>query len=117
MPLSSFEADRVRILHMIDAGKQPLEFARDRSRGDLDSNAMFRRAVVHCLQEIGEAAVQISQDTRAVLPGVPWTQITRMRNRLVHGYFAVNLDLVWDVISNELNPLIEDLERFPDSQK
>ena len=99
-------------MHMIDAGKQALDFAKGRSRNDLDSNTMFRRAVVNCLQEIGEAAVQVTPATRQLMPKVPWVQITRMRNRLVHAYFAVNPDLVWDVLSDELSGLVDELEMF-----
>jgi len=97
---------------MVDAGKQALEFSRNRGRGDLDIDVMFRRAVVNCLQEIGEAAIQVSPATQVAIPGVPWMQIARMRNRLVHAYFAINLDLVWDVLISDLSPLIGQLDLF-----
>jgi uncharacterized protein with HEPN domain len=112
MPLNSADADRVRVLHMIDAGQHALEFTKGRERADFDSDAMLQRAVVNCLQEIGEAAIQVSENTRLRLKGVPWIQIARMRNRLVHAYFAINLDLVWDVVINDLRPLIDQLETF-----
>ena len=97
---------------MIDAGKQAMTFAKGRGRTDLDTDMMFRRAVVNRLQEIGEAAIQVSLATQRAIPAVPWMQITRMRNRLVHAYFAINLDLVWDVFVSDLSPLIEQPEEF-----
>ena len=68
---------------------------------------MFRRAVVHCIQEIGEAAAQVSEESRRQTPDIPWPQIVGMRHRLVHVYFAINLDLVWEVIVRDLPPLIQ----------
>ena len=112
MPDESLKSDLVRIMHMVDAGKQAMDFAKGRTRNDLDIDAMFRRAIVNCLQEIGEAAVQISPTTQLLIPNIPWMQITRMRNRLVHAYFAINLDLVWDVLVTDLSPLIDQLSAF-----
>ena len=71
---------------------------------------MFRRAVVHCIQEIGEAAARISPETRAVVAGVPWKQIVGMRHRIVHEYFNVDTNLVWEVLDRDLQPLIEALD-------
>jgi uncharacterized protein with HEPN domain len=112
MQHDSLNADLVRIKHMIGAAREAMAFAEGRGRTDLESDAMFRRAVVNCLQEIGEAGGQVSAATQVGMPNVPWIQINRMRHRLVHGYFAINLDLVWDVLASDLAPLIPQLEAF-----
>ena len=59
---------------------------------------------------IGEAASRISEETRARHPNIPWTQIIGMRNRIVHGYFAIRLDRVWQTVQDDLPPLIAQLE-------
>ncbi len=105
-------ADRVRLTHVLAAAREALQFARDRERVHLDSDPMFRRAVVHCVQEIGEAAARVSEETRARAPGIPWTQIVGMRHRLVHAYFAINADLVWEVLQRDLGPLVAELEKL-----
>lgn len=105
-------ADRVRLTHVLAAAREALDFARGRSRADLDSQPMFRRAVVHCVQEIGEAAARVSDETRALAPRVPWMQIVGMRHRLVHAYFSVNADLVWEVLQRDLDPLVVELEKL-----
>ena len=69
---------------------------RDQFTGDLRT----QRAVELLIVIIGEAATQVSAETRGALPVLPWRQITAMRNRLVHHYFKIDLDLVWDVVSN-----------------
>lgn len=110
MPPEITKLDRVRLAHMLEAAQQALQFSRGRDRSNLDTDVMYRRAVIHCIQEIGEAAVRISQQTRDSIPGVPWKQIVGMRHRLVHVYFEINLDLVWEVVVKDLSPLAEALE-------
>jgi uncharacterized protein with HEPN domain len=108
-------ADSVRLRHMLDAAREALRFSVGRDRSSLDSDAMYRRAVVSCIQEIGEAAVRVSPAARALAPGIPWRQITDMRNRLVHAYFSINADLVWVVIDRDLPPLVQLLEQTLDN--
>ena len=62
-------------------------------------------AVIRNLQVIGEAAKKVSLKTRAATPEIPWSDIAGMRDRVVHHYFGVSLDIVWDVIANHLPPL------------
>ncbi len=112
MPTNSPIADRIRMRHMLDAAQQALDFARGRSRADLDGDAMFRRAVTHCIQEIGEAAGHVSEATRAGVPAVPWRQVVGMRHNLVHAYFNIKHEAVWQVLSRELQPLIDSLEAY-----
>ena len=106
MPPESEAHDRIRMRHMLDAAEEALSYSKGRGRLDLDTDRMYRRAVVHCLQEIGEAAARVSPDGRTLAPSVPWQQIVGMRHRLVHNYFDINADLVWEVIDRELAPLI-----------
>jgi len=101
--------DRVRLRHMLEAAQQALDFSRGRDRGSLDSDPMYRRALVNCIQEIGEAAVQVSEETRNRVTALPWKKIVGMRNRLVHVYFNINLDLVWEVVAKDLTPLVKAL--------
>ena len=61
---------------------------------------------------IGEAAARVSAETKQNQPDVPWSEIVGMRNRLVHGYFEVNLQRVWDTVQNELATLIDQVEQI-----
>jgi uncharacterized protein with HEPN domain len=110
MPRDPFSDDRIRMHHMLDAAREALEFSRGRERRDLDTDRMYRRAVVHCLQEIGEAAARVTPAGRTLAPWVPWQQIVGMRHRLVHSYFDINADLVWEVIDRDLAPLVHALQ-------
>lgn len=63
-------------------------------------------AVLRNLEIIGEATKQLSESVREQAPHIPWRNIARMRDKLIHHYFGVNLDIVWHVIQNDLLPLM-----------
>ena len=69
------EKDAVRLRHMLDAAELALRFCAGRSRGDLDTDAMLRFALVHAITVVGEAASKVSQPTRQVLTGIRWVSI------------------------------------------
>src|SRR5690349_441000 len=117
MPRDPASEDLTRMRHMLDAAVEALTFSRGRGRDDLDSDRMYHRAVVHCLQEIGEAAARVSPAGRTLAPSVPWQQIVGMRHRPVHVYFAINSDLVWEVIDRDLAPLVNALQPVIDAAK
>jgi uncharacterized protein with HEPN domain len=93
------QPDLVRVLHMRDAARQALEFTVGRSRADLDEDAMLMLALTRLLEIIGEAAKYVSEPTRAMAPEIPWREIAGTRDRIAHGYFDINLDIVWDILS------------------
>ena len=80
-----------------------------RSREDLDADRMFSRAVVRDIEIVGEAASQVTPETRESLSTIPWASVVGMRNRLVHGYFDIDLDRVWDTVKEDLPALISEL--------
>jgi uncharacterized protein with HEPN domain len=63
------------------------------------------------LEVVGEAAARVTAPTRSRLSAVPWQSIVGMRNRLIHGYDEVDLDVVWEVVEKDLPPLIEALDK------
>jgi uncharacterized protein with HEPN domain len=100
--------DEIRLRHMLDAVREAMSFARHRTRQDLDADRMLVLAVVKDIEIIGEAANSISQETRARLRHIPWRDIVGMRNRLIHAYFDVDLDVVWQTVTSDL-PALEPL--------
>lgn len=97
---------------MLDAAREAVNFAATHERVDLDRNHLLALGLVKVIAIIGEAAARVSEDARQTLPDVPWSQIVGMRNRLVHGYFDVDLDRVWDTIVDDLPSLISSLEQI-----
>ena len=102
--------DTIRLRHMLDAAREALEFTRGQSRTDLNTDRKLVLAIVKGIEIIGEAACQVSPTTRDRLPGIPWNDIMGMRNRLVHAYFDINLDMLWKTVQEDLPPLITELD-------
>ncbi len=107
--------DRVRLQHMLDAGQEALAFAGNHERDDLYRDRMLLLALVKCIEIIGEAAGKVSDDVRADAPDIPWPNIVAMRNRLIHGYFDINPDIVWRTVDEEIPRLIVPLKRLLES--
>lgn len=102
--------DTVRLRHMLDAAREAVSFAEGQSRSALDQNRMLVLSIVKAIEILGEAASRVSRDTQARHPQIPWANIIAMRNRLIHAYFDVDLDRVWDTVKDDLPPLVAALE-------
>jgi len=88
-----------------------------RDRESMDHDSMLRRAAINCVLEIGEAACRVTEEFRALVPGIPWTRIVGMRHRLIHVYWDINLDLVREVLVRDLPQLRRELESALDLSK
>lgn len=104
--------DRIRLQHMLEAAREALAFAEGKIREDLEHNRMLTLSLIRCLEIIGEAATRVSTETRELSPHIPWAQIVGMRNRLIHAYFDINLNLVWDTLADDLPPLVQTLTQI-----
>lgn len=104
--------DLVRLRHMLDYGQEALALTRDKQRADLESDHVLELALTRLLEIVGEAANRVSPETQQRYPQIPWRQIVGLRHRLVHGYDAVDLDILWDIIEQDLPPLITALEEI-----
>jgi uncharacterized protein with HEPN domain len=101
--------DEIRLRHMLDYASEAMEMVRGRSREDLDRDRMLELALVRLVEVVGEAARRVSEEGRARYPSIPWRYTGDMRNRLIHGYDTVDLDILWDVLHIDLPPLVVQL--------
>ena len=104
--------DLIRIRHMLDSAEEAVSFAHDKTRTDLEKNRMLTLSIIKAIELIGEAASRVSKESRDLHPEIPWAVIITMRNRLIHAYFDIDLDRVWDTVTDDLPPLITVLERI-----
>ena len=102
--------DLIRIRHMVDAAKEAFSFVAGRERGDLEKSRMLTLSLLKSIEIIGEAASKVTVETRNRHKEIPWEAIVAMRNRLIHGYFDVDLDRVWDTVKEDLPELVRTLE-------
>lgn len=102
----------VYLRQMLDFAKEAVAFSEGHTRADLDNNRMLNLALVHLLELIGEAANRVPREQQAQYPNLPWSQMIAMRHRLIHGYDVINLNIVWNVVTQDLPPLVEQLENI-----
>ncbi|MCY4187202.1 MAG: DUF86 domain-containing protein [Bryobacterales bacterium] len=94
---------------MLLAARDALSFTEGMSFDDFVQDRRTQRSVLKSVEIVGEAAVQVSEDTKRINLDIPWQEIVGMRNRLVHGYFDIDLPVVWDTVRHDLPDLIDRL--------
>lgn len=98
------------LLDMLQSAELILAYTAQCSKDEFVVNVQLQDAVIRRLLVIAEAARRVSGTTQQALPNVSWQEINGMRNRLVHEYDDVNLNIVWEVVQIEIPPLIENLK-------
>ncbi|MCT7955226.1 HepT-like ribonuclease domain-containing protein [Laspinema palackyanum] len=105
------ERDLQSLLDMLQSAEIVMDYISGRSRPDLTTDLQLQDAIIRRLLMIGEAAKRVSEPTRNRLTTIPWSVINGMRNRLVHEYDAIDLDVVWDTAVKSLPRLIVELKK------
>ncbi|MEI6512398.1 MAG: HepT-like ribonuclease domain-containing protein [bacterium] len=101
--------DVVRLQHMLDAAHKIEQFMQGRNKEYVANDELLLLAILRLLEIIGEAAKSLETKTRDAYPNIPWKQITGTRDRLIHGYFDVDFNVVWSIISQDIPQLIPEL--------
>ncbi len=101
----------VPLRHMLDHAGEALEMARNKTRCELDTDRKLNLSLVRLMEIVGEAANRVSLEQRTRYPSIPWPEIISLRNRLIHGYDAVDFDVLWEIITEDLPKLVNELEK------
>lgn len=102
--------DFIRYQHMFLAAKDALQFVKGKGRIDLETDRLLAYGIVKALEIIGEAASKISIESRNKYPNILWQDIIGMRNRLIHVYFSIDSNQVWDTVTGDIPELLDQLE-------
>ena len=102
----------IRFQHMLDYARKAIEMTENESRSSLDGDEKLQLALTRLVELIGEAANRIPPDIREQYPEIPWPKIISMRHRLIHGYDAVDHDILWDTIVLSLPDLVARMEKI-----
>ena len=97
---------------MRDHAAEALALLAGLDRQGFDTDRVRQLAVVRLLEIVGEAAARTPPDVIAHYPDIEWGQIVALRNRLIHGYDAVDLDIVWAIVTTDLPLLVSRLEQI-----
>ena len=99
------------------SAKEAVRFAAGSSRQDLDEDRKLLLAIIKSIEIIGEAAAKVSEARKAQNDNIPWNDVIGMRNRLSHGYFDINLDMVWETVQTDIPNLIIALSEITPDRK
>ena len=104
--------DRAIILQIANSARLIIEFSQELDLANFSDNLLTQSAVLHQFTILGEAVERLSNEFVDQHPTIPWTEIAGMRDRLIHGYDVVNLEMVWDTIEQDVPALLQYLESY-----
>jgi uncharacterized protein with HEPN domain len=102
--------DSVRLRHMLDAAEKAIGFVKGKVRADLDRDEKLTLAVTRLVEIIGEAAAQMTDAFQKKHKDIPWKEIIATRNRLIHGYFDIDLNILWNIVTSDLPQVAEKIK-------
>jgi uncharacterized protein with HEPN domain len=106
------QRDRVVVDKIISYASECISFCEDMDYDQFCLDGKTKAAVAFNLQQMGDLVKKLDQHIVDKSPYVPWAQIKGMRNRIVHDYQGIRLEIVWQVVRNDLAGLITALDRF-----
>lgn len=107
---------RLTLSQMLAHCREARDLCRAKTRDDLDRERLLELGLLRLLEVIGEGATRLPDELRQRHPEVPWARITGLRNRLIHAYDYINLDIIWEIVTADLPDLIEKLEQLIDEE-
>ncbi len=108
----SHHDDMVRVRHILDHTREIVEFMRDKKRADLETDRILSLALIRLLEIAGEAASRVSGKFREQHGEIPWSHIVSLRNRLIHGYDSIDMDILWSILQNDIPTLVSYFEKI-----
>jgi len=104
--------DSVFVMHILDSINAIGEFSKNISRRDLESNRLKQSAIVREIEIIGEASKNISEEFKKRHKEIPWREISGTRDKIIHHYFGLNLDMIWEIVTEDLPDLKNKLNKI-----
>jgi len=109
--------DSLYLFHILDSISKIEDFIEDIDENEFKTNELIQSAVIRQLEIVGEATKQISNNTRKKYTNIPWKDIAGMRDKLIHGYFGVDIDAVWNTIQRDIPILKKHVEIILENAK
>jgi len=109
--------DDAYLHHVLDSISKIKKFTENINENKFKKNELVQSAVIRQIEIIGEAAKQVSNLIKKKYSYIPWKDIAGMSDKLIHGYFGVDIDAVWDTIQQDIPKLKKDIEKILDKEK
>lgn len=104
--------DDAYLFDILESARAALEYARGKTKDEFLKNPLLQDAIVRRLEIIGEAAGRVSTATQEKHAHLPWQAVKGTRNRVVHEYDSIQLDIIWDILQKDLPSLVKQLEKI-----
>ncbi len=104
------QRDDAFLLDILNAAETAIKFSKDLTKKDFFQDTLVQSGVLHQIIIVGEAVKRLSAEYRKNHPKIPWKLVAGMRDRVVHGYFDVDLEEVWNTVQKDLPALIQYLK-------
>lgn len=102
--------DAAYLLDMLIAAREVLEFSKDLTWEEFQRSSLHQHAIAKALENIGEAARKVSDETKAAHLEIPWSRIVALRHRIAHDYFHLDLLKMWQIVQEDVPALIAMIE-------
>jgi len=102
--------DSVYLCHIMDAFVQIERYTDGISHEEFIKNSLIQDGVIRQLEVMGEASRNLSEDIRNEYPHIPWREMISLRNRMIHAYFNVNLQIIWEIVHGDIPNLKKDIK-------
>ena len=108
--------DKGRLEHILESIDYAIDFAKGMGFEDFKTDMMLQFAIIKNIEIIGEASYKLSNEFREQNHEVPWRKVISLRHILVHGYYQIKLETVWEVVQKDLLPLRDQIQTLYDSK-
>jgi uncharacterized protein with HEPN domain len=104
--------DDAYLIDILESAKAALEYMREKNWDDFSHNPLLQDAVVRRLEIIGEASGRVSSETQKKYAHLPWQAMKGTRNKIIHEYDSIELDIIWEIVRQDLPYLVSELEKI-----
>jgi uncharacterized protein with HEPN domain len=104
--------DDAYLYDILESSRAALEYTRNKTWAEFSRDPLIQDAVVRRLEIIGEASGRVSSETQKKYPHLPWQAMKGTRNKIIHEYDSIELDIIWEIIQQDLPYLVAELEKI-----
>jgi uncharacterized protein with HEPN domain len=104
--------DDAYLFDILDSARAAMSYASGKTWKQFSADHLLQDAIVRRLEIIGEASSRVSAATQKQYPQLPWQEMKGTRNRIIHEYDSIELDIIWDIIQKDLPLLVSELEKI-----
>jgi len=108
--------DDAYLIDILESSRAAIEYMGGKSWNEFSKDSLLQDAIVRRLEIIGEAAGKVSPATQKKYASLPWQAMKGTRNRVIHEYDSIQMDIIWDIVKKDLPFLVKELEKVVSSE-